>query len=153
MDHRWRIAYETKKMPWAYELLYVALLFQTGLLGFTAYTMAVAWIFWMGLKIIRSGDTIGLWMLPTLVGMSCFLIASATNPYIVTFDYMWVIFLPIAFINLWLLKRKEWRKDLLSKRASDENDAIARYNNRQLELWKAATSMPGDDQEYIQRWL
>ncbi|MDH7597617.1 MAG: hypothetical protein QHG98_07785 [Methanothrix sp.] len=106
----------SEEMPWAYELSYMALLFQTGLLGFFAYAMAVAWIFYMGLAIIRSGDTIGLWMLPTLVGMSCFLIANATNPYLAKFDYMWVIFLPIAFINFWLLNRNEWHKGQLSKR-------------------------------------
>lgn len=97
-------------MPWAYELSYMALLFNTGLLGFLAYAIAAAWIFWKGLIIISSEDKVGLYMLPTLVGMSCFLIANATNPYLSKFDYMWVIFFPLAFINFWLLKSEMLRK-------------------------------------------
>lgn len=97
----------SEETPWSYELTYMALLFQTGLLGFFAYAAAVAWIFWRGLIILRSADEMGLYMLPLLVGLSCFLIANASNPYLMTFDYMWVIFLPITFINFWMLKRKK----------------------------------------------
>ena len=92
--------------PWAYELSYLALLFQTGLVGLAAYTSGVAWIYWMGAKIVRRG---GLWaqmMLPLLVGMTCFLIANATNPYLAKFDGLWTIFLPLAAINLWLVERR-----------------------------------------------
>jgi hypothetical protein len=42
-------------------------------------------------------------MLPVLAGMTCFLIANATNPYLGKFDCLWVIFLPIALINYGLL--------------------------------------------------
>jgi hypothetical protein len=94
------------EMPWAYELSYLALLFHTGMLGFIAYMSGVAWIFWMSLKIIRFGDHFSLYMLPLLVGFSCFLIGNASNPYLEKFDYMWVIFLPVAFINFWLLDRR-----------------------------------------------
>lgn len=93
------------EMPWAYELSYVALLFQTGLVGFFIYSAGVIWIFWMGLKVMRSGHWLGVYMLPTLVGMSCFLIANVTNPYLTKFDYIWVIFLPVALINTWLLDK------------------------------------------------
>jgi hypothetical protein len=31
------------------------------------------------------------------------LIGNATNPYLEKFDYIWVIFLPVALINFWLL--------------------------------------------------
>lgn len=92
--------------PWAYELSYVALLFHVGLLGVLAYTAGVIWIYWMGIRVIRSGDKLGVYMLPVLVGMSCFLIGNATNPYLEKYDYMWVIFLPVALVNLWLLRKK-----------------------------------------------
>ena len=94
------------EMPWAYELAYMALLFHTGLLGFLAYSAGVAWIVWMGLCMIRSGHRIGLYILPVLVGMVCFLIANATNPYLEKYDYIWVIFLPVALINQWLLTHR-----------------------------------------------
>ena len=93
-----------------YELSYVALLFHTGIVGFAIYAAAVIWIYRMGLRIIRSGDRIGLYMVPALVGTTCFLIANATNPYLEKFDYIWVIFLPVALINYWLLTGDEKSK-------------------------------------------
>lgn len=95
------------EQPWAYELFYLALLYQTGLIGFLAYSSGIIWMFWKGISIIRSGHYLGVQILPVLVGTACFLIGNATNPYLGKFDYMWVIFLPLAFVNLWLLK---WKK-------------------------------------------
>lgn len=104
------VAYNrSAEMPWAYELSYVALLYQTGLIGFILYASGVIWIFGMGIRIIRSGHPLGLQILPVLTGTACFLIGNATNPYLGKYDYIWVIFLPIAFINLWLLQRKHRR--------------------------------------------
>lgn len=94
------------EQPWSYELYYVALLYQTGLLGFAIYSAGVMWIYWMGLKLVRSGHPLGHSMLPLLSGMTCFLIATATNPYLGKFDCLWVIFVPVAIINYWLLNRQ-----------------------------------------------
>ena len=91
------------EMPWAYELSYVALLFHTGMLGFLAYTAGVVWVFWTGIRIIRLGNKLSLYMVPMLVGTGCFLIGNATNPYLEKYDYLWVIFLPVTCINFWLL--------------------------------------------------
>jgi len=98
------------KQPWAYELFYVALLYQTGLIGFLAYSSGIIWMFWKGINMIRSGHFLGIQILPVLVGTACFFVGNATNPYLGKFDYMWVIFLPLAFINYWLLKRKKFDK-------------------------------------------
>lgn len=46
-------------------------------------------------------------MIVLLVGMTGFLIANVTNPYFGSFDFMWTIFLPIAYINLKLQKNKK----------------------------------------------
>jgi O-antigen ligase len=86
-------------MPWAYELSYLALLFQTGIVGFTAYLAGVLWIFREGIKIIRAGGQLSRFMLPMLAGFSGLLIANATNPYLLKFDGMWMFFLPLAVIN------------------------------------------------------
>ena len=40
-----------------------------------------------------------------LTGACTFLIANATNPYLETYDYLWVIFLPLAVVNVLLLGR------------------------------------------------
>ena len=90
--------------PWLYEMSYLALLFHTGLVGFLVYGLAVSWIFYMGIRMIRSGHLYGYVMLPMLVGLSGILIANGTNPYLSSFDSIWTIFLPVALINLWIVE-------------------------------------------------
>jgi len=97
----------SNERPWAYELSYLALLFQCGLLGFVAYSAGVAWIYWKGIGIIKDGGMLGQNMLALLVGMTCYLIVNATNPYLSRFDGIWAIFLPLAFINYSLVLRSE----------------------------------------------
>ncbi len=89
--------------PWAYELTYVALLFQTGVIGFFFYSVGVIWIFVMGLRMAASSHRLADQMLAVLVGLACFLVANATNPYLAKYDLMWVIFLPVAMINHYML--------------------------------------------------
>ncbi|MEQ6341785.1 MAG: O-antigen ligase family protein [Gammaproteobacteria bacterium] len=92
------------EFPWAYELSYLALLFHTGLLGTLVYASCVVWVYWQGLKVARHSLAYGYLMIPILVGTTCFLIGNATNPYLEKFDFMWVIFLPLAIINRYLIE-------------------------------------------------
>ena len=39
-------------------------------------------------------------MAASLVGTTCFLIASASNPYLEKFDFLWVLFFPVAIIHV-----------------------------------------------------
>ncbi len=95
--------------PWAYELSYVALIFQYGILGFLVYFSGVLYVIWKMIQIIKD-VFIDLEMkkiiLSFLVGMISFLVANATNPYLGKFDYMWVIFIPIMLINTYNITRK-----------------------------------------------
>ena len=102
------------EMPWAYELSYVALLFHTGLIGLLVYAAGVTWTYVMGLLVIRNDRQLGVYMAPVLVGTTCFLIGNASNPYLEKFDALWVLFLPIAIVNLWLLKRRAASKEAVS---------------------------------------
>ena len=68
-----------------------------------AFLSGIIWIYWMGIRIIRKGGKLALDMIPIMVGMTCFLIANATNEYLIKFDSIWVIFLPITLINYWLI--------------------------------------------------
>ena len=97
----------SQKYPWSYELYYISILFQTGLFGFFAYVSGILWIYWIGIKMICSGNKLGYYILPVLVGLTSFLIASGTNPYIGKFDYIWVLFLPLAIINYWILVERK----------------------------------------------
>jgi len=94
----------SETMPWAYELYYLALLYQVGLVGFLIYASGIAWAYYMGLKIIMTDTVLGRTLLPLMVGMTGMFIVTATNPYLMRFDGLWVIFLPIAVINCFLLK-------------------------------------------------
>lgn len=88
--------------PWAYELSYIALVFQVGLLGFTLYALGVVYLL-AHLAMFASSN------LPRrervaavcyLGGLVAFLISNATNPYLAKFDYMWVIFIPLGLMRL-----------------------------------------------------
>jgi O-antigen ligase len=102
--------------PWAYELYYLALLYQTGLLGLAAYAAGIGWLYYSALKLIRRSELAGRFMAPIIVGMSCFLVANATNPYLPKFDGIWTIFLPAAVINYWLLVGRDF--DCFNPRAA-----------------------------------
>jgi hypothetical protein len=91
--------------PWIYELSYVALLFQTGIAGIIIYFSLLIWIFHKGLVLIRS-DKKHFYIIPALVGFTCFLIGNASNPYLVAYDHMWAMFLPLCFINHSLIAKK-----------------------------------------------
>jgi hypothetical protein len=71
-----------------------------------AYLAGVLWIFANGVKISSSGSPLSRGLRPVLVGSACFLLGNATNAYLGKFDYLWVLFLPVAYVNLWLLSRR-----------------------------------------------
>ena len=105
----------SKKMPWAFELGYVAFLYHVGLIGVILYGTGIGWIYWNALRIFRLTSSLSWHMLPILVGTTSSLIGNATNPYLEKFAYLWVIFLPIAVINLWLLGLGERGKERPTK--------------------------------------
>lgn len=89
--------------PWAYELSYVALLFQTGIVGVLIYASGILWILIQGVRIIRQGGIMATHMVAALAGMVAFLVGNATNPYLQKFDFMFVLFYPLALINMHLI--------------------------------------------------
>lgn len=83
--------------PGAYELSYIALLFQTGLLGGIIYLALYLWIF-ISLNSIYM-QTNNIYYLIVNVGYVSIMIVNATNPYINSFDGLWIIFFCLALIN------------------------------------------------------
>ena len=92
------------EMQWAYELSYLALLFHVGIIGFFIYFASIIWMIIMLSYYAKEYQNYSYLVLPLLVGLVCFLIANASNPYLLKFDYLWVIFLPLAFLNAFCLK-------------------------------------------------
>lgn len=85
--------------PWAYELSYLALLMNVGLLGFGVYLMAVLWLFVVGLLQCRRDTSFARVYLPYATALFAFLIMNGSNPYLAKFDYLWTIFIVAALIN------------------------------------------------------
>jgi O-antigen ligase len=85
--------------PWSYELSYVALLFQLGIVGFGVYLLALVWLGFRAISLIRFQHRHAAVLLPLLAGLLGFLIANATNPYLSKFDYLWTIFLLVGAVN------------------------------------------------------
>jgi len=88
----------SETQAWAYELSYLAFIFQYGLCGFVIYAAGICMlsytlIFAIHRKGLRSFEFC------YLAGFISFMIANATNPYLAKFDYMWVIFIPVAILN------------------------------------------------------
>jgi hypothetical protein len=91
------------EQPWAYELSYVALLFHVGVLGVLLYAYGLYWTVRGIRRVASDGGPLAAPSLAVLTGTACFLVANGTNPYLQKFDSLWVLFLPIAIINTWLL--------------------------------------------------
>lgn len=95
------------EQPWAYELSYMALLFHIGMVGVVVYAYGVVWAVRQCRRVLRDGGPLAAPLAAVMVGTGCFLIANATNPYLQKFDSLWVLFLPLAFINAWRLGRSD----------------------------------------------
>lgn len=96
--------------PWSYELFYVAIMNQTGVIGLLMYILAGAWIFGHSIRILMEGGRLSLYVVPALTGTLCYLVANASNPMIGKFDHVWIMFLPLIFVNYRLLNGPDGRK-------------------------------------------
>jgi O-Antigen ligase len=94
------------EMPWAYELFFLSIIFQYGIFGFLLYALGVAFIC---LHLISSVKNKGRssFEFYFLSGFIAFMAATASNPYLGKFDYMWVLFIPYAIINLKFVSTKK----------------------------------------------
>lgn len=86
--------------PWAYELSYVALLFDIGIVGVLIYGTVIGTIIRRTAVVARARVELRPWTIPVLVGMASSLVGNATNPYLLKFDSMWIWFLPVALLNV-----------------------------------------------------
>ena len=97
----------SQEQPWAYELSYVSLAYQYGLIGLLLYSLGVSTIIFMLVRIC-SGRNASIPQKKAILsffgGFISFMIANATNPYFAKFDYMWVLFVPIFIVNVYMKK-------------------------------------------------
>jgi hypothetical protein len=90
---------------WKFEMIYSAFLVNWGIIGCLCYAAGIFSIFKTSIKIYREKSQVGRYALASAFGMMGFLIGSGTNPYLLMFDYLVIIFIPIAVINYWLNNR------------------------------------------------
>jgi len=89
----------SNSQPWAYELTYVDLLFQFGVLGCVVFACGFIYLVNCMMRAIKNSSVPieeRASILSFAVGVIGFVAANATNPYLSKFSYMWVIFIPIA---------------------------------------------------------
>lgn len=88
------------KEPWNYEVSYMQYLYSWGIVGCALYGMGIYYIFRKLIIIYKESSLYSSYALASLMGMIAFLIGNATNPYLLKIDYFFVIFLPVAIINM-----------------------------------------------------
>lgn len=88
---------------WVYEMSYNIMLYNVGLVGMAVYLGCIGWVYRAGLRLAGDRPAERAIMLSLLVGMTNFLLANATNPYFGSYDFMWTLFLPVAYVNYAML--------------------------------------------------
>jgi hypothetical protein len=84
---------------WQFELSYISMLDQVGVIGFSIYLISVLYIIIELIKISKKNHEISDIATSINSGMIVFLIVNATNPMLAKFDFLWVIFFPLAVVN------------------------------------------------------
>jgi hypothetical protein len=83
------------KTPFAYELSYVTKLMNIGIVGLSIYLFFIVYII---TKLAIQLKNNYAFYLATITGFIIILIANSSNPYLDSFEYMWMIYLQVLFI-------------------------------------------------------
>lgn len=97
--------YIRSSIPGMYELSYVAMLFQRGLLGTLVWLIFVISIFKKEIRFIKSKNLDIV--LPYLCGFITLIVMNGTNPYIGSFEFDWMLYINLMVINLLGKKAKK----------------------------------------------
>ena len=115
------------------------MLYHTGVVGTLAYASGLAWIGAMSYRIARSGWSEAPALMATLSGTVIFLAANATNLYLEKYDYVWVIFLPVAFVNAWLVSGRDPSR-VTTQISTDAADGAVLYEGLRDRMFGALAS-------------
>lgn len=84
--------------PWTFELTYSRLLFNSGLLGIVLLGSFFTYYVFLGIKKIKSSRHKKVYV-PLMVGFVSVLIASASNPYLSSFDFLFALSIIPLILN------------------------------------------------------
>lgn len=84
--------------PWTYELTYHVILYNTGIIGFIFFASLILYPIYWSITLIRKTNNILI--LPILCSYIIILLNSTSNPFFTSsFDFQWMLFLPIGILN------------------------------------------------------
>lgn len=86
----------SEQQPWRFELTYLGMALNIGLVGMALF--GLVYLRW--LKIAFSALLPRQETVPILCGSAFFLICSASNPYILSVEYLWIYFIPFLLSRL-----------------------------------------------------
>ena len=92
-------SYSRSDKPGTYELSYIAILFERGVIGFTIYIGLLLSLNVKAIKTVKRFPCKGKYLIPHLIAIDMMLVANATNNYIQAFDYTWVLFILFPFFR------------------------------------------------------
>lgn len=90
--------------PWLYEVVYLMFLFNTGIVGAVIFISMIAMIWLSAKKFITLKIDGQPFMFALFSGFFCFLIANFSNPYLLSFEFLWTIFIIPAYYNYLLVE-------------------------------------------------
>ena len=80
-------------IPGMYELTYIAILFERGVLGFIVYIGLLLFLSIKSIHLCRCCAVNQRYLFPNLVALNMMLVANITNNYTQCFDYIWMLFI------------------------------------------------------------
>ena len=86
--------------PWHYELTYVKLLFNTGIVGMLLLVCLLSFYTIKSLRLCRIDKKNYSINVSLIVGFFCVLIVSSSNPYMYSFDFLFILAIPPLIISM-----------------------------------------------------
>lgn len=93
---------DRSKTPWMFELSYIALLYNVGIVGLFFYFSIIITMIRKSILVARSDINYHYIVVAVLTATISFMIGNSTNPYLYAYDHMWAFFAPLGVINSYL---------------------------------------------------
>lgn len=89
------------EIPGTYELTYVAMLFERGVVGAGIFLLQYILLNIWCMKLIFRNRENNKYFIAALVGFNMFIYANGTNPYLNAFDHLWILFFMLFILNIY----------------------------------------------------
>ena len=96
--------------PYSYEVSFAQFLYNWGIVGCLLYAIGLYHICRISIRAYKEKSALGVYAMAATFGSLAFLTGSWTNPYLLRFDSLYVIFIPVAIVNLYLFERNQLKR-------------------------------------------